>query len=94
MLDIAWPELLVVGAVALVAIGPKDLPKVMHTMGVWVGKARRVLIAIQHDIERMGYEAEQAERHERETKEDPQTSRHTASEEAAPSPVKDEKNDE
>ena len=62
MLDIAWPELIVVGAVALVAIGPKDLPKVMHTLGIWAGKARRAFIAIQHDIERLGFEAEQAEK--------------------------------
>lgn len=62
MLDIAWPELLVVGAVALVAIGPKDLPKVMHTLGRWVGKARRAFLAIQHDFERMGFEVEQEER--------------------------------
>jgi len=61
MLDVAWPELLVVGAVALVAIGPKDLPKVMHTLGVWVGKARRAFIALQHDIERLSFEAEEAE---------------------------------
>lgn len=62
MLDIAWPELLVVGAVALVAIGPKDLPKVMHTLGAWAGKARRAFVAIQHDIERMSFEAEELER--------------------------------
>lgn len=59
MLDIAWPELLVVGAVALVAIGPKDLPKVMHTFGVWAGKARRAFNSIQHDLERLSFEAEQ-----------------------------------
>jgi len=62
MLDIAWPELLVVGAVALVAIGPKDLPKVMRTLGAWVGKVRRMFVAFQHDIERMGFEAEEMER--------------------------------
>ncbi|MDD2326302.1 MAG: Sec-independent protein translocase protein TatB [Alphaproteobacteria bacterium] len=62
MLDVGWSELLVVGAVALVAIGPKDLPKVMHTLGGWMGKARRMMLAVQHDIERMGYEAEQEER--------------------------------
>ncbi len=62
MLDVAWPEILVIGAVALVAIGPKDLPKVMHTMGTWAAKARRVFLAIQHDIECLGYEAEEAER--------------------------------
>ena len=61
MLDIGWSELLVVGAVALVAIGPKDLPKVMHAFGTWVGKARRAFVAIQHDMERLAYEAEQEE---------------------------------
>lgn len=62
MLDIAWPELLVVGAVALVAVGPKDLPKVMRTLGRWAGQARRAWLAIQHDFERLSFEAEEAER--------------------------------
>ncbi len=39
MLDVAWPEVLVVGAVALVAIGPKDMPKVMYALGRWARKA-------------------------------------------------------
>lgn len=71
MLDIAWPELLVVGAVALVAIGPKDLPKVMHTLGAWAGKARRAFLAIQHDLERLSFEAEQEERRKNEQKPPP-----------------------
>lgn len=62
MLDVAWPELIVVGAVALVAIGPKDLPKVMHTLGVWAGKARRAFNAIHHEFERMSFEADELER--------------------------------
>lgn len=62
MLDVAWPELLVVGAVALVAVGPKDLPKVMHALGRWAGKARRMFLAIQHDFERLSHEAEQLEK--------------------------------
>ena len=40
MLDVAWPEVLVVGAVALIAIGPKDMPKVMYALGRWTRKAR------------------------------------------------------
>lgn len=39
MLDVAWPEVLVVGAVALIAIGPKDMPKVMFALGKWARKA-------------------------------------------------------
>lgn len=40
MFDIAPSELVLVGAVALVVIGPKDLPRAMHFVGKWVGRAR------------------------------------------------------
>lgn len=42
MFDIAWSELMLIGAVALVVIGPKDLPKAMRTVGQAVGKIRRM----------------------------------------------------
>ncbi len=62
MLDIAWPELMVIGAVALVAIGPKDLPKVMHTLGRWAGKARGVAQELHRSMEQLSYESEIAEK--------------------------------
>jgi len=62
MLDIAWPELMIIGIVAVVAIGPKDLPKVMNTMGRWVGKARHYAENIQHSMDQLTIEAEAAER--------------------------------
>ncbi len=62
MLDIAWPELVVIGAVALVAIGPKDLPKVMHTLGKWAGKARGVVQELQRSFDQLSYESEVAEK--------------------------------
>ena len=62
MLDIAWPELMVIGVVAVVAIGPKDLPKVMHTLGRWVGKARSMAHDIQRSLEQLNYEADIAEK--------------------------------
>ncbi len=40
MFDIAPSEMAVVAAVALVVIGPKDLPRAMHLVGKWVGRAR------------------------------------------------------
>jgi len=67
MLDIAWPELAVIGAVALVAIGPKDLPKVMRTLGQWAGKARNAMHEIQRSFEQLNYEAEIAEKLKNET---------------------------
>jgi sec-independent protein translocase protein TatB len=40
MLDIGWSEMLIVGVVALVVVGPKDLPKMFHSLGEFTGKAR------------------------------------------------------
>lgn len=42
MFDMSWGEMLIIGGVALVAIGPKDLPKALRTFGQVVGKARRM----------------------------------------------------
>ena len=42
MFDVAPTELMLVAIVALVVIGPKDLPRVLRMVGQWVGKARRV----------------------------------------------------
>ena len=62
MLDVAWPELIVIGAVALVAIGPKDLPKVMYTLGRWAGKARSFVNEMRHAVEQVAYEADIADK--------------------------------
>lgn len=40
MFDLGWSELLVVGVVALIVVGPKDLPVLFRNVGRWVGKAR------------------------------------------------------
>ncbi len=62
MLDIAWPELVVIGAVAPVAIGPKDLQKVMHTLGKWAGKARSIMHDVHRTFDQLNYESEIAEK--------------------------------
>jgi sec-independent protein translocase protein TatB len=43
MFGLAWPEVLLIGAVAVLAIGPKDLPVVMRTAGKWSRRARLML---------------------------------------------------
>ncbi len=42
MFDLGWAELLVIGVVALIVVGPKDLPKLFRTLGQFTGKARRM----------------------------------------------------
>lgn len=42
MFDIGWSELLVIGVVALVVLGPKELPKLMRTLGQWTRAAQRM----------------------------------------------------
>lgn len=52
MFDIGFSELLVIGVVALVVIGPERLPKVARTMGHLYGRARRYVNNVKSDIER------------------------------------------
>ena len=61
MLDVAPQELLLVGIVALLVIGPKDLPKAMRFVGHWVGKARGVARQFRSGFDTMVREAELAE---------------------------------
>jgi sec-independent protein translocase protein TatB len=58
MFDIAPTEMLIVLVVALVIIGPKDLPKVMRTVGQWVGRARGMARHFRSGIDTMIREAE------------------------------------
>ena len=56
--DIGWPELLLIGVVALVVIGPKDLPRALRVAGYWVRKARTLSREFQNSVEQMVREAE------------------------------------
>ncbi len=58
MFDIASTELLIVAVVALVVIGPKDLPNVMRTVGQWVGRARGMARHFRTGMDAMMREAE------------------------------------
>ena len=58
MFDIAPTELLIVAMVALVVIGPKDLPRVLRVVGNWVGKARGMARHFRSGLDTMMREAE------------------------------------
>jgi sec-independent protein translocase protein TatB len=58
MFDIASTELLLIAVVALLVIGPKDLPRVMRTVGQWMGRARGMARHFRSGIDAMVREAE------------------------------------
>jgi sec-independent protein translocase protein TatB len=58
MFDIGWSEMAVIMLVALVVIGPKDLPRLARTLGQWVAKGRSMAREFQRSLEDMAREAE------------------------------------
>jgi len=58
MFGFAWSEIILIGAVALVVIGPKDLPRVMRTAGQWSRKLRVLAGDFQRHVDDMVRQAE------------------------------------
>jgi sec-independent protein translocase protein TatB len=58
MFDLSWSHLLVVAVVALIAIGPKELPSVLRNVGHWMGKIRRMAAEFQTQFQEAMREAE------------------------------------
>ena len=61
MFDIGWSEFLVIAVVALIAIGPKELPGVLRMVGQWMGKARKMAAEFQGQFQEAMREAEMAD---------------------------------
>ncbi|WP_136162153.1 Sec-independent protein translocase protein TatB [Sphingomonas flavalba] len=61
MFDVAPTELIVVAVVALLVIGPKDLPRALHHLGKWMGKMRGMARHFRTGLDTMVREAELAE---------------------------------
>ncbi len=58
MLDIGWAELAVIAVIALLVVGPKDLPRVLRTVGGWARKARAMAREFQGTLDDMVRESE------------------------------------
>ena len=58
MPDLSWSHILLVLIVALVVVGPKDLPKLMRTVGQWMGKARQMADQFRKSFDDMTKQAE------------------------------------
>jgi sec-independent protein translocase protein TatB len=61
MFDISWGKLVLIGIVALIVIGPKELPAVLRTVGQWMGKIRRMAAEFQGQFQEAMREAEMAD---------------------------------
>ncbi|MCY4034154.1 MAG: Sec-independent protein translocase protein TatB [Hyphomicrobiales bacterium] len=91
MLDIGWSELLVIAIVAVVVVGPKDLPRLMRTVGRYTSKARGLAREFRASFEELGRETELEEINremERIRREDPIRQRTNAIAPPLPKPAK------
>ncbi|MGD0418362.1 MAG: Sec-independent protein translocase protein TatB [Xanthobacteraceae bacterium] len=61
MFDISWTEFLLIGVVALIVIGPKELPAVLRTLGQWTRKVRTMAADFQGQFQEAMREAEMAD---------------------------------
>src|SRR5208282_2880003 len=61
MFDISWTEFLLIGVVALIVIGPKELPAVLRTLGQWTRRVRSMAAEFQGQFQEAMREAEMAD---------------------------------
>src|ERR1700732_381801 len=61
MIDVSWGHLVIIAVVALIVIGPKELPTVLRTVGHWTGKLRRMAAEFQGQFQEALREAEVAD---------------------------------
>ena len=58
MLDFSWSHILILLIVALVVVGPKDLPRLMRILGQWMGKARAMADQFRKSFDDMARQSE------------------------------------
>lgn len=58
MFDIGWAELMVIGSLALIVVGPRDLPKLLRSLGQYVAQARGMAREFQRSMEDAAREAD------------------------------------
>ena len=59
MFDIGFSELVVIGLIALIVLGPKRLPEVARTAGKWMGQLRRFIDNVKQDLDHEIHQDEQ-----------------------------------
>ena len=64
MPTIGWFEILIVVAVAIVVLGPKDFPIMLKKVGSWIGTTKRYINNIQNDVANLAIEDDENENQE------------------------------
>jgi sec-independent protein translocase protein TatB len=59
MPTIGWFEILIVVAVSIVVIGPKDFPFMLKKVGSWIGSTKRYISSVQNEISEIDYDDEE-----------------------------------
>ena len=56
MPQIGWFEILIIAAIAIIVVGPKDFPIVLKKIGSWIGTVKKYINTIQHEISNLDNE--------------------------------------
>ena len=70
MPTIGWFEILIVVAIAIIVLGPKDFPIMLKKVGSWIGTAKRYVINIQNEVSNIDIEDEKNNKIKEENKKD------------------------
>ena len=62
MPTIGWFEILIVAAVAIIVIGPKDFPFMLKKFGSWIGTAKRYISNIQNEVSELDIDSSEIEK--------------------------------
>ena len=70
MPTIGWFEILIVVAIAIVVLGPKDFPVMLKKVGSWIGTAKRFMSNIQNEVSNINIEEDEIKEKKEEKKND------------------------
>ena len=70
MPTIGWFEILIIVAIAIIVLGPKDFPLMLKKVGSWIGTAKRYINDIQNDVSNLDIEDEKTNEIKKDNKKD------------------------
>ena len=68
MPQIGWFEILIIAAIAIIVVGPKDFPIVLKKIGSWIGTVKKYINTIQHEVSNLDNEKIDTDTNEGKTK--------------------------